>query len=150
VIAKGKQAQENMVIASVRRALGREADSPAAPRPPVLPSREAGDQDAEIELLLSEIDKLAGQTLRITPESIEARLAELVKTVPINSATCWNTPWLQELGVAAKPEPWRCSLHQRSRARSLYCRGCTSLCSNPTLCAPTCTRSLPKPGSNPI
>jgi L-lactate dehydrogenase complex protein LldG len=102
VIAKGKQAQENMVIASVRRALGREADSPAAPRPPVLPSREAGDQDAEIELLLSEIDKLAGQTLRITPESIEARLAELVKTVPINSATCWNTPWLQELGVAAR------------------------------------------------
>jgi L-lactate dehydrogenase complex protein LldG len=97
-----QRSQDNAVITAVRRALGRDPGSPVAPRPPILSPREGGDLGAEIELLLTEIDKLAGQTRKITTDSIDASLAELVRAGQIASATCWRTPWLQKLGIESR------------------------------------------------
>jgi L-lactate dehydrogenase complex protein LldG len=98
-VVKNKNSQVNPVIASVRRALGREAGSPVPPRPPVLPPRPAGAMESEIELLLDEIGKLSGETMRLRADSISTSLAGLVHSRQIVSATCWGTPWIKLLGI---------------------------------------------------
>ena len=62
--------------------------------------RVAGDNDAEIALLLSEIDKLGGVTRRIgNKEELQIALRELVEKEKIAKATAWETRELKELGI---------------------------------------------------
>lgn len=96
---KDKNSEENPVIAAVRLALGREAGSPLAPRPPNLPPRLPEASAAELGLLLAEIETLSGETRRVDAGSIGESLAELVRSKQIASAACWRTPWLESLGV---------------------------------------------------
>jgi L-lactate dehydrogenase complex protein LldG len=93
---------ENAIIESVRQALGRTAGSLVAPRPPVLHPRSAGDLDTEVNLLLAELGKLSGDTLRLGVDSIDASLQDLVQARQITSATCWRTPWLKALDIEAR------------------------------------------------
>jgi len=95
MIAKGS----NPVLERVRQSLNREAGSPLSARPPVLPPRRSGSTDMEIDLLVSEINKLAGSASRISCDVIGEHLAELVKTYEIKKAMIWDTDWLRELGV---------------------------------------------------
>ena len=63
--------------------------------------RVVGDVDAEITLLLSEIDKLGGVTRRIgTQDELRVALEELVQKEKIANATAWETKELRELGIA--------------------------------------------------
>ncbi len=62
MIAKGS----NPVLERVRQSLNREAGSPSLARPPVLPPRQSGSTDMEIDLLISEINKVAGSASRIS------------------------------------------------------------------------------------
>jgi len=96
---KDRKSQENSVITSVRRALGREAGLPLAPRPLILPPRDPADPAAELVLLLAEIEALSGETRRIDAGSIGESLAELVHSKQIASAACWRTPWLDALCI---------------------------------------------------
>lgn len=93
--------RKNAVLEKVRRALGEEA-SPAAPRPPVLPPRKAGSLEAELDLLLNEINALSGVARRLKPGELETALEELVRSQAIKKAVLWETPGLAELGVAAR------------------------------------------------
>lgn len=91
------------ILGKVRMALMRRIDAPVPPIPAsarVAP-RVAGDVNSEIEMLLSEIGKLSGNTRRIAhKQDLKAALQDLVKTEGIKKATVWKTPDLQELGVA--------------------------------------------------
>ena len=63
--------------------------------------RTMGDTDAEIALLLSEIEKLGGVTRRIgNQDEMRVALDELVEKEKIAKATAWQTRELAELGVA--------------------------------------------------
>ena len=91
------------ILARVRSALGREANSPVAPLPDSarMPPRTAGDAESELRLLLGEIDKLGGSTRRLASASaLPAALRELVQAEAIHKATAWETPELKRLGVA--------------------------------------------------
>jgi L-lactate dehydrogenase complex protein LldG len=94
-----KKSYKNPVIDSVRQALGREIGSPLPQRPPVLPPRSANVRDAEIEILLAEIARLSGGTLRTSADSIGESLAVLVQSLDIASASCWKTSWLKSLKI---------------------------------------------------
>jgi L-lactate dehydrogenase complex protein LldG len=88
------------MLESIRRSLGREAGSSLAPRPPVLPSRQANPIEVEIDLLVSEINKLAGNAQRITCDVVGEFLDELVQKHKIKQAMLWDTAWLRQLGLA--------------------------------------------------
>lgn len=89
----------NPVIEGVRKSLGRSNGNSLATRPAIYPSRQAGPVNAEIELFLEEVGKLAGTTLRTSPHSVQAALETLVKEEGIHKAALWNTPYLRELDV---------------------------------------------------
>ena len=89
----------NPVLADIRRALGRSSDSPIAPRPPILPPRVAGAVEAEIDLLLGEIDKLSGVTQRLTESELDAALHDLIQVQEIKQATLWPTAGLARLRI---------------------------------------------------
>jgi len=95
MIAKGS----NPVLERVRQSLNREAGSPLSARPPVLPPRQSGSTDMEIDLLISEINKLAGSASRISCDVVGEHLAELVNANEIKKAMIWDTDWLRELGL---------------------------------------------------
>jgi L-lactate dehydrogenase complex protein LldG len=90
------------ILRNVRIALN---TTPGALPPPVpstarVAPRIAGDTDAEIALLLAEIEKLTGVTRRLTsPEDLRAALAALVETEGVKKATLWTTPDVQALHV---------------------------------------------------
>jgi L-lactate utilization protein LutC len=123
------------ILGQVRASLNREAgrdtwaegqETPALPPIPStarIPSRAAGDPEAELELLLSEIAELGGHTRRLggpasrttaAAESGEkggsraaalqrelvAALAELVETEQVARAAMWQTPELRALGLS--------------------------------------------------
>jgi L-lactate dehydrogenase complex protein LldG len=92
----------NSVIESVRRALGRAAGDVLGPRPTVLPPRDAGGQEAEIDLLLKEIGALSGLARRISAAEIDGTLAQVVEAERIRRATLWSTPRLRELEMEAR------------------------------------------------
>ena len=87
------------VIESVRRALGRKPDMPAAPRPPILPPRIAGTVDAEIDRLFGEINVLSGVTQRLRENEIGAALHSLVQAQAVKKATLWPTAELARLRI---------------------------------------------------
>jgi len=89
--------QLNPVLENIRRNLGRKAGSPLPPRPPIVPPRQMISIDNELDLLVSEINKLAGNAKRISCDAIGEHLAELVHTQEIEKAFLWKTPWLAEL-----------------------------------------------------
>lgn len=92
------------VLGKVRAALGRASDSPIAPIPSSarVGPRTPRDPSTEIDQLLTEIGKLTGVTKRLSqPADLKAALAELVAVEQVKKATLWQTPELQQLGVAA-------------------------------------------------
>lgn len=91
--------EPNPVIEAVRAALGRPPDAPVPERPPIVPPREAGPVEAEVDLLLAEIDKLAGQARRVAPGEIDAVLGHVVAEHAVKRATVWPTPRLLDLRI---------------------------------------------------
>lgn len=93
----------DVILENVRRALRRDATAPLPPLPSTarVPPRAPGDADAEIALLLAEIDKLSGVTRRIADrDELNVALEGLVALEGVRKATLWPTNELQELGVA--------------------------------------------------
>jgi L-lactate dehydrogenase complex protein LldG len=98
----------NPVIEAVRRALGRTAGAAVEARPEVLAPRPAGPIEAEIELLIKEINALSGSAQRVSGSDLNRVLKGLLETQEIKKATLWQTAGLvaldlegrlQELGV---------------------------------------------------
>jgi L-lactate dehydrogenase complex protein LldG len=89
----------NPVIDSVRRSLGRDAQTPAGARPTLFAVRQAGSIDSEIEQFLGEVKKLSGVGQRLTPVDIHHALNVLIAEQNIGKATLWATPGLQSLGL---------------------------------------------------
>ncbi len=91
------------VLNKVRAALGRTEDSSVAPIPPLarVGPRMPQDTRIEIDMLLSEIGKLTGVTKRLSQSAdLKLALTELVAAEQVKKATLWQTPELQELGIA--------------------------------------------------
>jgi L-lactate dehydrogenase complex protein LldG len=89
----------NPIIENVRKSLGHSNGNTLATRPAIYPSRQAGLANAEIELFLDEVRKLAGTTQRTSPQSVQAALETLVKEEGIRKAALWDTPYLRKLDV---------------------------------------------------
>lgn len=92
----------NPVIESVRRALGRHAGPPDEQRPAVLPARQAGPQDEEIERLIGEIRALSGSARRVSGGQVQQALQELVNEQTIQKAVLWPHPVLERLQLAER------------------------------------------------
>jgi len=90
----------NSVLKSIRRNLGREDGSQLPPRPPILSPRQVGSIETELDLLVDEINKLAGNAKRISSEAIGECLVDLIQTLEIKKALLWETDWLAELKLA--------------------------------------------------
>jgi len=91
------------ILAKVREALGRRPGMPPPPIPATarVSPRPAGPMDAEIGLLLSEIEALRGVTRRLAGrEALRPALAELVRREQVSKATLWTTPDLLAWDVA--------------------------------------------------
>ncbi len=90
------------ILRSARVALRRRADSPIAaiPASARVAPRATGDANAEIDMLLGEINKLGGITQRVS-ERIEMNdaLARLVQAEQIKKATLWQMQELKELRI---------------------------------------------------
>jgi len=96
-------AARDAILRNVRRALGRDRGAPVAPLPATarVGPRAAGERDAEIDLLLGEIDKLGGVTRRLAGgDELAGALQELVRAEGVRKATLWPAEELRELGVA--------------------------------------------------
>jgi L-lactate dehydrogenase complex protein LldG len=93
---------QNPIIESIRRSLGRSPDAPIPPRPPVLPPRPAGAPDEEIDLLLAEINKLSGVALRLDEAGLDQALQDLVTGQEIQRAALWPTAGLKRLRIAGR------------------------------------------------
>jgi L-lactate dehydrogenase complex protein LldG len=92
----------NPVIENVRNSLGRNAQSPLSPRPQILPARQPGPVEAEIEQFLGEIKKLSGVGQRLARQALGEALKNLVAEEKIRKATVWDIPLLNELGLAGQ------------------------------------------------
>ena len=63
--------------------------------------RVAGDADAEIDLLLAEIEKLSGIARRIAGrDELQTALQQLVRDEHVKKAMLWQARELQDLGIA--------------------------------------------------
>lgn len=89
----------NPVLDSIRRALGRNPQSPISPRPAIYPPRQAGTVEAEIEHLLAEIRLLSGEAQALPAGGIPGALRDLVSRHSVRKATLWETGLLQQLKV---------------------------------------------------
>jgi len=87
------------IIDNIRAA--RAASASAASQPAIYPPRAAAETAAEIERFLAEVRLLSGAAQTLAPEAVPAALAELVAAETVRKATLWETPLLQQLGVAA-------------------------------------------------
>ncbi len=95
------------ILADVRAALSRVKGSPVPPIPPsaIVPPRTPGDARAEMDLLLSEIEKLGGVTRRVAgANDLRAALEQLVSAEHVSKAVLWDTAEIRELGIAAALE----------------------------------------------
>ena len=88
------------VIEKVRQSLGHAAPAPLSPRPAIYAPRQPLSADAEIELFLGEVNKLAGVGQRLAPAGVPAALKALVTEQQIHQATLWPTPLLKQLRLA--------------------------------------------------
>ncbi len=97
-----EKAAREEILGKIRAAVGRRQATPVPPVPAStrVPPRPTGDVNTEITLLLDEIEKLSGQTARLSQkDELNDRLRELVRTENIKAATLWQTPELQALGL---------------------------------------------------
>jgi len=90
----------NPVIESVRKSLGRTAQTPLSPRPLIYEPRRSKSLEAEIERFLEEIKKLSGIGQRLALVDINSALKALVAEQNIRKATIWNSPRLQQLMIS--------------------------------------------------
>ena len=88
------------VIENIRRSLGRTDKTPLSPRPAIYAARRPESLDSEIDLFLSEIKKLSGVGIKLSPAEIESGLKTLVAEQNIRKATVWNTSFLKQLKIA--------------------------------------------------
>jgi L-lactate dehydrogenase complex protein LldG len=89
----------NPIIESVRRSLGRTAQTPLSLRPAIYEPRQPESVDSEIERFLGEIKKLSGVGRKLPPSEIDSALKTLVEEQNIHKATVWETPHLRQLGI---------------------------------------------------
>jgi L-lactate dehydrogenase complex protein LldG len=87
------------VIENVRRALGRTAQSPLAPRPAIYGARLPESVDSEGTCFLEEVSKLSGVGQRFSPAGVHSALQSLIGEQEIRRATAWETPVLRQLGI---------------------------------------------------
>jgi len=92
----------NPVLENIRKALGRDAQTPIGQRPAIYPARTPKSLDAEIEQFFNELRTLSGVGKRLSSTDIETELKALVAEKDIRKATVWNTPHLTQLQVANK------------------------------------------------
>ena len=90
----------NPVIENIRRSLGRTAQTPLSPRPPIHEPRQSELFDSEIEAFLKEVRKLSGVGQRLSQPDLDSALKALVAEQNIRKATVWETPHLRGVGVA--------------------------------------------------
>src|SRR3972149_9185399 len=89
----------NPVIEAVRRALGRTAGAAIEARPAVLAPRQAGSIEAEIDLLIKEINALSGSAQRVSEGDLNQVLKGLLQTQEVKKATLWQTAGVAGLGL---------------------------------------------------
>ncbi len=83
----------------VRRGLGHAPGTRPGPIPLAarFPARTPGDPEAELDQLLSEVEKLGGKTRCLQgPEDLAAALRTLIISEGIKKATLWQTPELND------------------------------------------------------
>ncbi len=93
----------NEILNRVRAALSGSVRAPVSALPPTtrVPPRGAGNAEAEIDLLLAEIEKLVGVVWRVAGrDDLRAALRDLVQTERVEKATLWQTRELRDLGLA--------------------------------------------------
>jgi len=90
----------NPIVDNIRRSLGRTAQTPLSLRPAIYEPRLPESVDSEIEQFLSEVKKLSGVSQRLSTNEIADALKNLVSEQNIQKATVWDTPCLNQLGVA--------------------------------------------------
>jgi len=90
----------NPVIDSIRRSLGRTAQSSLSMRPAIYKPRLPESADSESERFLDEIKKLSGVGQKFAPADVASALKTLVTEQDIHKATIWNTTHLKQLGIA--------------------------------------------------
>ena len=90
----------NPIIENIRRSLGRTDQTPLSLRPAIYESRQPESVDSEITRFLGEIKKLSGVGRKLSTIEIESALKVLVAEQNIRTATVWNTPFLNQLGIA--------------------------------------------------
>ncbi|MFN8470871.1 MAG: LUD domain-containing protein [Anaerolineae bacterium] len=93
------------ILGKVRATLGRTAPSSAPPLPPnvsaTVPTRLAGDSDADVDAVLSELAKVGATPQRIRrPEDLHAALGALVVSEAVKKAVLWDTDEIRALGIA--------------------------------------------------
>ncbi len=88
------------ILGDIRKTLKRDAHSPVAQRPPIVPPRVPGTINEEIEKLMNEVIALKGNACRLNALNLKAAFAELIKEQNIQKAVLWNTERLNSLGVA--------------------------------------------------
>ncbi len=91
-----------LILNDIRRSLGRDADSPVAPRPPVVPARRPGSFDQEIDRFLAELTAVNGDARRLRRADLATALAGLVQGEHIQKAVLWETELLGELGIGER------------------------------------------------
>ncbi len=92
---------DNRVLENIRRSLGGNRAA-LLTRPEVLPPREAGTTEQEVELFLKEVRRLSGTAERMTAEALPAALEALVRENQVRRAALWDTPFLNKMGLEAK------------------------------------------------
>ncbi|OGO66157.1 MAG: hypothetical protein A2Z45_10680 [Chloroflexi bacterium RBG_19FT_COMBO_55_16] len=90
------------VIENVRRALGRTAGAAVEARPAVLAPRQAGSIEAEVDLLIKEINALSGSAQRVSEDDLNQVLKGLLQTQEVKKATLWQTAGLADLGLEGR------------------------------------------------
>jgi L-lactate dehydrogenase complex protein LldG len=88
------------ILGDIRKTLNRNAGSPVAPRPPIVPPRVPGSVDEEIGKLMAEVVALKGSASRLNASALKPALADLIKEQNIRKVVLWNTERLNALGVA--------------------------------------------------
>ncbi len=89
----------NPVLESIRRSLGRTAQSPLSLRPDIYEPRLPESVDSEVARFLDEIKKLSGVGQKLSPTDAVSALKTLVTEQNIHKATAWATPHLKQLGI---------------------------------------------------
>ncbi len=96
------EVSSNPVIEAVRKALGRKAGAAIEVRPDVVAPRQAGSIEAEIDLLIKEINALSGSAQRVSEVNLNQVIKGLLETHEVKKATLWQTAGLADLGFEGR------------------------------------------------